>query len=248
MASLVDASVPQNDESQQDQIGYFPVSPKKAAATNEDREVSTEMRRRSMLISQNRKIISHDTKLKRGSVMEPKIATLEQTKSAKRSIFKTGTPTKTGMRENSRGPLTPSSKVNTPTRPAPATPKSMPARNMLARTPNGENDLSSIGSSRKSSTKKKKKKSLYSWENTNPKGEETEHEKMLRLSSRKSIYTTRVAEPYHPSNESEGWYIRSEAEPCPQHVDFRVVMSEHDFAEFQARRRRHYDNIKHKKR
>ncbi|GMH59102.1 hypothetical protein TL16_g02761 [Triparma laevis f. inornata] len=138
--------------------------------------------------------------------------------------------------------------MNTPTRPAPATPKSMPARNMLARTPNGENDLSSIGSSRKSSTKKKKKKSLYSWENTNPKGEETEHEKMLRLSSRESIYTTRVAEPYHPSNESEGWYIRSEAEPCPQHVDFRVVMSEHDFAEFQARRRRHYDNIKHKKR
>ena len=239
MASLVNASLPGTGSSPEDSVTDLAISPRKKVQQREDIETASEMRRRSMLISQNRKVISQETKAKRGSVM--RIATYDETKQAKRSIFKTG----------SKGPLTPTSKTNrTPARPALATPKSMPARKMhTPTTPLGDHDLSSIGSaSRKSSTKKKKKKTLYSWENTNPMGEETEHEKMLRLSSRTSIHTLNVAEPYHPSSESEGWYIRSEAEPCPSHVDFRVVMSEQDFAEFQARRRRHFDNIKHKKR
>ena len=71
---------------------------------------------------------------------------------------------------------------------------------------------------------------------------------MTRLTSRQSMTTVDDAGLFHPSAESEGWYAKADAEPCPHWVDFRIVMSEKTFQEFMVRHRRAKDNERHQAR
>ena len=89
---------------------------------------------------------------------------------------------------------------------------------------------------------------MYAWENAGEQAKETEEDKLLRLTSRQSMTTINDSGLFNPSAESEGWYVKSQAEPCPHWVDFRVVMSEKNFQEFQIRHRRAKDSERHTKR
>ena len=95
----------------------------------------------------------------------------------------------------------------------------------------------------KITARKKKKKQLYSWEMD----EEPEEAKVLKMRSRKPLATLGEGS-YGPCEDENGWYVKEGAQPEDHWVDFRVIMTEAELNELEVRRRRWFQEQKHKER
>jgi hypothetical protein len=90
--------------------------------------------------------------------------------------------------------------------------------------------------------KKKKKKALYTWEVD----EDPDDVKLLKMRGRTTIESNK--ENFKPCDDEIGWYAKEGAEPEDHWVDFRIIISEAEFKEFESRRRRWINEQKHKER
>jgi len=83
-----------------------------------------------------------------------------------------------------------------------------------------------------------KKKPLYKWETAgSTKKKESDLERQVRLAEKENKTTTGQEGNYFPDEQFDGFYRIPGAEPPKKFVDFRIVISDADFEDFQKRKK-----------